>query len=210
MSFGTEKPPSEAQQIRSSLADVFGSKGGLTTRAPHRGTRVMTNEGPRGYSTRASVYLRHAAYLLVVVLCSALTHYAMDAAGPYSIDGGRAMFVLATIVLVVGALATMAYPPQRNQVLEQVRHYVFGMMVLPGTGIALVLWLVKGLVSVQSKTDAFSATVDTGLLMVFGAVLIMPPVVFLRLIAGIRTLHRSTRDDQETMALWSRQDGRQV
>lgn len=188
---------------------AFFSRDGLFARAPHRGTRIETFEGPRGYSTRAAVYLRHAAYFLVLVLCSSLTHYAMAAAGPYAIDGGSVMFLLATLTLVVGALATAGYANHRNEILEQVRTYVFGMMVLPGTGISLILWVVKGLISKDATPDAFTATVDMGLLMVFGAVLIMPPVVFLRMMAGIRTLHRSTRDDQESMQLWSRMDGNQ-
>jgi hypothetical protein len=170
---------------------------------------VENFEGPRGYSTRVAVYLRHAAYLFVLVLCSALTHYAMDAAGPYSVDGGQVMFLLSTFTLAVAAMATAAFANHRNEILEQARHYVFGMMVLPGTGIALILWLVKGLVTRQANPDAFSQTIDVGLLMVFGAALVMPPVVFLKTISGIRTLHRSTRDDQEMMQLWSRQDGRQ-
>lgn len=195
---------------RGTLGRLFGRNGGIFTPAPHRGTRIYTNEGPRGYSTRTAVYLKHVAYFLVLVLCSAITHYAMDAAGPYSIDGGSIMFLLATLTLATAALATMAYAPYRNQILEHVRHYVFGMMVVPGMGISLILWIVKGLVTSQVNPDAFSRTVDMGLLMVFGAVLIMPPVIFVRLMAGIRTMHRSTRDDQEMMQTWSRQDGHQL
>lgn len=185
----------------------FLGRGGLLAPAPHRGTRILTNEGPRGYSTRAAVYARHAAYLLVILLCSSLTHICMRAAGPYSIDGGAVMLFMAALTLAVGALGTASYPAQRNQILEQVRHYVFGLMVLPGTGVAAVLWIVKGLITSQANPDAFSRTVDLGLLMLFGTLMIMPPVVFLKLMSGIRTLARSTRDDQEMMSVWSRQDG---
>lgn len=210
MSSNTELPESKADVVRERLTKVFGRKGGLTTASPLRTTHVMQNEGPRGYSTRAAVYVRHAAYLLVLILCSSITHHAMAAAGPYSIDGGMAMFVLSTLTIVVGALGTIFYAASRNEIIEQVRHYVFGLMVLPGTGIALVLWLVKGVVTSQANPDAFSQTVDIGLLMVFGAALIMPPVLFLKLMSGIRTLSRSTRDDQEMMQTWARQDGRQT
>jgi hypothetical protein len=185
-------------------------RGGLMAPAPHRGTRIATFEGPRGYSTRAAVYARHAAYLLTIVLCSSLTHIAMQAAGPFSIDGGSVMLFMSALTLLVGALGTAAYPAQRNQIIEQVRHYVFGLMVLPGTGVAAILWIVKvGLISQQANPDAFSRTVDLGLLMLFGTLMIMPPVVFLKLMSGIRTLARSTRDDQEMMSVWARQDGYQ-
>lgn len=194
--------------VPSRASRIFGRKG-LMAPAPHRASRLQTNEGPRGISTRAAVYLRHAAYLLVLALCSSITHYAMAAAGPYSIDGGSVMFLLGTLTLAIGALGTVFYANNRNEIIEQVRHYVFGMMVLPGTGISLILWIVKGLVTSQANPDAFSRTVDMGLLMVFGAVLIMPPVIFLKLMAGIRTLHRSTTDDQEMMRRWTRQDGHQ-
>lgn len=187
----------------------FFGRDGMLSPAPHRGSRIYRNEGPRGYSTRTAVYLKHVAYFLVLTLGAALTHYAMAAAGPYSIDGGAVMFILATLTLAIGALASMAFPPYRNQIIEHVRHYVFGLMVLPGTGVALILWLVKGLVTQQATPDAFSQTVDIGLLMVFGAILIMPPVIFVRLMSGIRTLHRTTRDDQEMMQTWARQDGQQ-
>ena len=188
---------------------TFFSREGLFARAPHEASRIAMFEGPRGYSTRVAVYVRHVAYFLVVVLCSAVTHYAMNAAGPYSIDGGTVMFFMAGLTFAVGALATAGYANHRNEILAQVRMYVFGMMVLPGTGIALVLWLVTGLVAQQANPDAFSRTVSLGLLMVFGAVLIMPPVVFLRLMAGIRTMHRTTRDDQEALQQWTRMDGQQ-
>lgn len=206
MSHDTDSVP--ATGLKGRLGTALGRKG-LMAPAPHRGTRVQANEGPRGYSTRAAVYLRHAAYLLVLILCSAITHYAMAAAGPYSIDGGQVMFFMATLTLAVAALGTMFYAGNRNEILEQARHYVFGLMVLPGTGIALILWVVKGLVTAQANPDAFSQTVDLGLLMVFGAALIMPPVIFLKLMSGIRSLNRSTTDDQEMMQVWSRQDGRQ-
>lgn len=192
---------------RVEAARGFFSRHGLFARAPHRGARIQNSEGPRGYSTRAAVYLRHVAYFMVLILCSSITHFAMNAAGPYVLDGGKAMFFLATLTLAVGALATAGYANHRNELLEQIRMYVFGMMVLPGTGIALVLWMVHGLVTSQANPDAFTRTLDTGLLMVFGAALIMPPIVFLRLVAGIRTMHRSTRDDQEMLQAYSRVDG---
>lgn len=194
---------------RAKSTRAFLDRHGLFARAPHRGTRIHSSEGARGYSTRAAVYMRHAASFLVLVLGSAITHYALAAAGPYALDGGTVMFFLATLTLAIGALATIGYANHRNEILEQVRMYVFGMMVLPGTGIALVLWMVKGLISSQANPDAFTQTLDVGLLMVFGAVLIMPPIVFLRLMAGIRTMHRTTRDDQEVMQAFSRVDGAQ-
>lgn len=203
MSVDTE-PKGALERLRA----VFGREG-LMAPAPHRGTRIETNEGMRGYSTRTAVYLRHAAYLLVLLLCSSITHWAMEKAGPYSIDGGQAMFFMTTLLLAVGAGATVFYTAQRNQILEETRHYVFGLMALPGTGIALVMWLVQDLVLAQANPDAFSRTLDLGLLMAFGACLIMPPIVFIKVISGIRGLSKSTMDDQESMQVWSRQDGRQ-
>lgn len=199
-----------ATPLRPSRASQLLGRRGLLAPAPHKGpSHIRTNEGPRGYSTRVAVYLRHAAYFLTLVLCSSLTHYAMQAAGPYSIDGGKVMFFMAALTLAVGALGTIFYANNRNEIIEQARHYVFGLMVLPATGVSLILWVVKGMITAQANPDAFSQTVDVGLLMVFGAALIMPPVIFMKMMAGIRTLHRSTTDDQEMMQLWSRQDGRQ-
>lgn len=205
MSHDTDRGPGLAGTVRAALG-----RRGLMSPAPHRGTRIATFEGPRGYSTRAAVFARHAAYLLTIILCSSITHFAMQAAGPYMLDGGTVMLFMSAFTLLVGALATAGYPAHRNQIIEEVRHYVFGLMVLPGTGVATILWVFKGLLSSQANPDAFSRTVDFGLLLVFGTLMVMPPVVFVKLMSGIRTLARSTRDDQEMMSVWSRQDGHQI
>src|SRR5690554_3549205 len=100
MSVDTDTTPAAGERpggVRGFVSSLLGRSGGLGTPAPRRGGRVITNEGERGYSTRAAVYMRHAAYLLVLVLCSSITHHAMKASGPYSIDGGMAMFFLATL-----------------------------------------------------------------------------------------------------------------
>jgi hypothetical protein len=190
------------------LKSVFGRQG-LMSSTPHRVARIERNEGGRGYSTRAAVYLRHAAYFAIIVIGSAITHYAFAATGPHEIDGGLVMFFLTSLMLVIGAAATMFYTNHRNDILDQVRHYTFGLMVLPGTVIALIMWAVQGMVDSQVNPDAFSRTISTGLIMVYGATLLIPPVIFVKLMAGIRTMHRSTLDDQEMMQLWTRQDGKQ-
>jgi hypothetical protein len=39
---------------------------------------------------------------------------------------------------------------------------------------------------------------------------VIPPILFVKWLSGIRTLHRSRLDDAETMGLWTRQDHRQL
>lgn len=192
------------------LKSLFGPRG-LTSSAPHKVARVGSNEGPRGYSTRAAVYLRHVAYLLIVMAGSSISHYCFQAVGKYML-GGKLMFGLAGLVLASAAVGTMFYTNQRNEILEQTRHYVFGMMVLPGTALALIMWGAQVMAGPApgGSEDQFLKVIFIGLPALYFATVVIPPVLFIKMLAQIRTLHRSRLDDQEMMQLWTRQDGRQL
>jgi hypothetical protein len=182
---------------------------GLFARGPHRASRIHTFEGPRGYSARTAVYLRYAAYFLVIVMCSAVTHVAFSHTGTFAVDGGFLMFLVSGMVLVAGAAGTMLYTNQRNELIEQVRHYLFGMMTFPGAAVSLVMWGSTGMVNPNVARDTFTNMLSFGLPMVFYCTVVIPAILFIKLLAGMRTLHRSTMDDQEMVNLWTRLDGKQ-
>ena len=182
-------------------------RAGLTASAPHRAGRIYVNEGPRGLSTRAAVYLRHVAYLFVVFAASAITNWSFHRVNKYLI-GGEMMFALAMLTLAAGAVGTLFYTNQRNEILSQSRHYTFGMMLLPGTVLSLIIAGAQTLAgpAATASNDQFMSVILTGLPMVYFATVVIPPILFIKMLAGIRHLHRSKLDDQEMMALWTRQD----
>lgn len=190
------------------LRELLG-RGGFLAPGPHRASRIRETEGPRGYSTRASVFARYAVYFATVVLCSAVSHACFAHADRWR-AGGEWMFFSAMLMFVTGAAGTMFYTNQRNEIIEQVRHYVFGLSVFPGTAIAIVMWASQGLTSSPtSSSDAFTALLGNAIPVVYFCTVILPPLVFVKAMAGIRTLHRSRLDDEEMVAVWTRQDGQQ-
>lgn len=191
------------------LRSLFG-RHGLLTRAPAKPGRIQRVEGARGMSLRASVYLRYLAYVIVIVLASSVSNFCFTHIGKYTL-GGVLMFGLATLTFVTAAAGTMFYTNQRNEILEQCRHYVFGMMVLPGTAIALIMYVAQLMAGTgqQAQNDQFLHIIFIGLPAVYFATVVLPPVLFVKMLAGIRNLHRSQLDDEEMVSLWTRQDGLQ-
>lgn len=184
--------------------------GGLLARGPHRASRMATVEGPRGISTRAAVFLRYIAYFLVIACCSAISHYCFEHVGKYLL-GGKLMFGLSGLTVLAAALGTVFYVNQRNEIIEQTRHYVFGLMCLPGAVLALIMWGATKLAgpSPSGHEDQFLNVLFIGLPALYFCTVVIPPVLFIKMLAQIRTLHRSRLDDEEMMTLWTRQDGHQ-
>lgn len=180
---------------------------GVTDRAAasvSRVSRILAFEGRRGQATRATIFVRHAAYFLTVVLCSALTQ--TFTAGIGRAEGGGVFMLLAcAAIVVVGAASTLFYANLRREIVEKVRHYVFGLTLLPGTLIAAFLRAAQH----WFGEDAFSTTMSTALPVVFLATVLLPAFVFVKEIVGIRTLHRSRLDDEEAVLLYTRQDSSQ-
>lgn len=188
---------------------IFGRKG-LMAPAPHKVSPREFSEGPRGISLRASVYMRHAAYFLIVVACSSVSDYCFRQAGQYAI-GGKLMFALCVLVFLTAAAGTIFYVNQREEIIEQCRHYVFGLMLLPGTSLALIMWAAQALAggSAALAQDQFMNIIMIGLPMLYFGTVLIPPVLFVKQLTGIHNMHRSRLDDQEMVAIYARQDGHQ-
>lgn len=116
------------------------------------------------------------------------------------------LFSCSTVALV-GAGATLFYVNLRSELLEKVRHYIFGIILVPGTLIAGLLYVLPNWSSAEG--GQLGGLLNSVLPSIFIAAVVLPALVFVKEILGIRTLHRSTMDDQEAVALWSRQDGLQ-
>jgi hypothetical protein len=166
---------------------------------------IKVVEGPRGLSIRATVILRYALYMLAIMICAGTTQ-GMLATMPEVSNGGMWMLFSATLTLFTAAAGCAFYVNQRKEIIEQCRHFLFGIMLFPGTGLAVLMWATRGVVTSSTSSSVLSSTFQNALPLVFFATVIIPALIFVKMIAGMRNLHRSRLDDQEAIALWTRQD----
>ena len=176
----------------------------ITDRATRVASRLTQFEGLRGRSTRASLVARYISYILTIIFGSGLTQAATQGV-KYAEGGGIFMLISCTSVSVVGAAATLFYVNLRNEIIARVRHYIFGIIIFPGTLLALFIYATAS----WWGADTFSTTVSTALPVLFLVTVVLPAFIFVKEIAGMRSIYRSTLDDEEAVALWSRQDGLQ-
>jgi hypothetical protein len=168
--------------------------------------RRLSVEGLRSVSTRTAVWLRHVVYALTLLLCAAVTSWS----GLFSGAGAAVLVGSAALLLVAGVLGTWLLPASRKEIIEQARHYAFGIVALPGAGIAVIYRL--SLTWARSGSSSNSWLLDlsqNALPLVFFATVLLPIPVFIKVLSGWRFLNRSRMDDQEAIALWTRQDGLQ-
>ena len=163
-------------------------------------------EGPRGAATRSSVVLRYASYLLVMVIATVVTG-ACFASVPGATTGGEWMLLSASFQLVTAAIGSFFLVQNRNEIIAQVRSYVFGYTVLPGTGIAIFMWAARHLApGTAANPDVFVNSLNAALPWLYFLPIILPAVIFLKTVAGMRMIHREQLDDQEMMKVWTRND----
>lgn len=178
----------------------------ITDRATARVRRIREFEGPRGMSARGTLLLRYVNYFLLTLLGCGLTGWATNGV-KYAAGGGTFMLFSCATIAAVGAGSTLFYVNLRNEIVERVRHYIFGIILLPGTLLAFVLrslqeweWVNEG---------SLGTTLQAALPAIFLATVVLPAIVFVKEMVGIRTLHRSRLDDEEAVHLWTRHDGLQ-
>ena len=114
------------------------------------------------------------------------------------------MLFSCAVISSSGAVATLFYVNLRKEIVERVRHYIFGIILVPGTLLAVTLralqeweWVNEG---------SLGKTLQAALPAIFLASVVLPAIVFVKELVGIRTLHRTKLDDEESVQLWTRQD----
>lgn len=163
-----------------------------------------TFEGPRGTSIRWSVWLRYAGYFLAIVFCCALTQACFNqVAGAQS--GGEWMLLSVGFQLAVAAVGSWAFANRRPEINQQVRSHIFGYTVLPGTGVAIFMWSARHLSS-NNGTDVFVNSLNSALPWIYFLPIILPAIIFLKSVAGMRVIHREQMDDEEIMKTFTRND----
>lgn len=174
-----------------------------------RRQRILRHEGPRGLVTRSSIWIRYVAYFLTIVLASALTDAMLTRANSTEL-GGKFMLFAAAMMAVTAAGGCVLYPTHRDMVIEELRHYMFGLCLFPATGLAAIIWAMQSMLSnPAANTDTMMQLLNFSVPVVFACTLIIPPAMFIKVVAGAQTLHRSTLDDEEMVAMYTRQDGHQ-
>jgi hypothetical protein len=166
--------------------------------------RIRHVEGPRGVAVRWSVLLRYVGYLVLIVVCSAAIGRSFT--GTSWASGGTIVLFGSTAILVTAAVATMFMPDRRTEILEEMRRYLFQVLLFPSTGIAVAYWFLREFTDDPGADNAFLRLLDTYLPILFLLPAVMSVIVFIKAIAGLRMLNRTTADSEEMVATWTRQD----
>jgi len=202
----SQQQPGQQQTPGRSGYPLNPSKEKFTDRVTNRVNRVRQFEGPRGVSSRAALVIKYVNYVLLALLGCGLTGLATDGVR-FAAGGGTFMLFSVVTVAFVGAISTMFYVNLRNEIVERVRHYIFGIILFPGTMLAFVLRALQEWEWVNEGT--LGTTLQAALPAIFLATVVLPAIVFVKEMVGIRTLHRSRLDDEEAVHLWTRHDGLQ-
>lgn len=192
----TTTPSSQEPSMKQSIPSILTSKVGS----------IRQFEGLRGRSTRATLAIKYINQFIIIILLAGVSERLTEGV-PYASGGGKFMLFSCSVVALVGAGATLFYVNLRRELIEKVRHYIFGIILVPGTLIACLLKVLPNWSSAEG--GELGGVLNSVLPSIFIAAVVLPALVFVKEILGIRTLHRSTMDDQEAVALWSRQDGLQ-
>lgn len=193
-------------QAPASLANSDRMSDRVTHALNSRVSRITQFEGKRGLSARAALSVKWMVFYLFALLGCGLTEF-LTAGTPYATHGGVFMLGSVTLIAAVGAACTIFYVNIRTEIVEKVRHYIFAIVVVPGT-------LVAGIVRVTQNWEwinegSLGSTLQFALPIVFLTTVVLPTFIFVKEMLEIRTIHRSKLDDQEAVQLWTRLDGAQ-
>jgi len=170
--------------------------------------RALQTEGERGAATRWSVVARYVSYLLVLVGATGVAHLAFSSDPSMSL-GGVLLLVSVTAIAVTGALGMVFMPEQREEITKQAKHFMFGVVAFPGVGLALMHAVVRSSGLDPAGQDAFVAMLSGSIPWLYIFATLIPMAVFIKLVAGMRTIHSSRLGDEEELRLYTRQDGLQ-
>lgn len=181
-------------------------------RGPGAGTRVsrlLQFEGPRGYATRTAIYLRYLVFALQLLIIPAVISRITARAPMASGDGVWMLFSVA-VMLGAAAVGTMLHPTERHRILRDAKHFVMGIVVWPGFGLALFMWVTSSSSNGQVTGSVFSNLLSNAAPIMYFAIVFIPALVFVKLVAGSATISRSMEDTQVILNRITRQDGHQV
>lgn len=180
------------------------NKSSYTSKITNYADKIKYVEGLRGFSTRTTLVIRYISYFLSIIIASALTQ-ALTNNISYADGGGFYMLLSSATISFSGAISTLFYANLRNEIIHKVRHYIFGIVILPGTLLAGFLNITKNFWG----DDTLSSTLSLAIPVIFLVTVVLPSFIFVKEMTGLRSLYKSNLDDQEAVTLWTRQDGLQ-
>jgi hypothetical protein len=191
-------------------ADPPPSPDSIVGRAATAATRLRTYEGLRGISTRVSVAFRQVGAFAVLVGCVGVSHWAFSARPEWRFGGALMLFSVA-FILATAAVGTVLYAESRQQIIDQARHFAYGIVLLPGAAIAVFMRIVAATLGPAPSGDVFAAVLQgNGLALVYLSVVAIPAFVFAKYVfGGLRSVNRRALADEETISAYMRQDGHQ-
>jgi hypothetical protein len=174
--------------------------------AQWRGTlrRARTAEGPRGVAIRTSVALRYVGYVFTILLGATLANAAF--AGTAWRLAGTLVLFSSSLMCVTAAGGTLFMPHKRSEIIEDLRHFMFQLSLIPATGIAGFDWVVRSYGADPRNQDNFLGLLQNSLPLLYAFTVFIPAIVFVKAVAGRRHLERTQQDDEEAMNTWTRQD----
>ena len=179
-------------------------------RAHKAASRVRTNEGLRGYSVRTQVWVRYIGYFLLIAFCTGCAKWSFSAIPAWRHGGEMLLYSVATI-LVVATIGSVLYAEARDEIQRAARQYAFGIVALPAAALSVFMRIVSQALSSNSGDDLFVSMLrGNGLPLMYMTLVIIPVFVFVKYVfGGIRSQNRSGMLDEEMLATFQRQDGRQ-
>jgi len=180
-------------------------QGPRTNKLSRWGMRLYS-EGPRALSTRTGVWVKYAFYWLALGVVCLLVNMFLSASNTTTF-GGPLLWFSICLMTVIAAVSTVLQPLNRDEVREQWRHYTFGLCAAPALGIAALLWALKDVItSSASQTDTMASLLNFAIPAIFVCTVVIPPIIFIKLIAGYHTMNRAKKSDSEYRAWALRRD----
>lgn len=179
--------------------------GSTVARVLSAASRIRQFEGWRGYSNRALVALRQIGAFATLLICYLTTEWAF-ASNPSWEFGGEIMLFSVAFIQTVGAAGTILYAESRFQIVEQTRHFTFGIVALPAAVLSVFMRLITNSVTIDESSDIFTGMLlGNGLPLIYFSVVIIPPIVHGKYVfGGLRSVNRKAMADEEMMASYMR------
>ena len=187
--------------------DAAPEEGSTVARVVKSASRIRQFEGWRGYSNRTLGAVRQLGAVLFLVACYLLAHWCFS--DRYTLRfGGEMLIFSVAFIQVIAAIGTIIYAESRYQIIDQARHFTFGIVALPGAAVAVFMKIIDSSIGVSGGDDIFTGMLlGNGLPLVYFSVVVIPAFVFAKYIfGGLRSVNRKALADEETIAAMMRHD----
>lgn len=187
--------------------DPSPTPGSAVGRAVKTASRVRQFEGWRGYSNRTLVAVRQVGAVALLIGTYLLARWSFAPRAEWKFGAEMMLFSVAFIQLCA-TIGTVIYAESRFKIIEQARHFTFGIVALPAAALSVFMRIVNTSLPTGDDSNVFTGVLlGNGLPLVYFSVVIIPAFVFAKYIfGGLRTVNRKALADEESLAAFMRQD----